>query len=181
MWNKPSSRLKRLWYTVWAIWAAIGIITLAAFMYWVNLMVFGICLGVWIIIMIGLALWIPAAYRVAEYSIGKNGVKMKWGVLWKKEVNVPYAKITNVDITRGPLERALNIGTIHLQTAGAGGQQGQKAELKLPGIEHLNSVQKTVIAKIGPLAAAPVKQEDQGKILKDILEQTKAIAALLKK
>ncbi|MFQ5917784.1 MAG: PH domain-containing protein [Candidatus Binatia bacterium] len=71
--------------------------------------------------MVPILLWIPAFYKSLEYIIDSDSVKIRKGVFWRKRVAVPYQKITNVDITQGPVQRMFNIGTIHVQTAGAGG------------------------------------------------------------
>ncbi|MGM0366087.1 MAG: PH domain-containing protein [Actinomycetota bacterium] len=180
--DKPSVKLKKLWYTVWAVWLvfiAAGIIILALP---AGLIAAAAAAAAILVVTAGLLFWIPAAYRQAEYSIREEGVNMRWGVIWKKQVTVPYPKITNVDITRGPLERFWGIATVHLQTAGAGGQQGQKAELKLPGIENPDYIKDKVLSKIkvkGDSYAGAYKAEDQ--ILVEILSQVKTISSILDK
>jgi uncharacterized membrane protein YdbT with pleckstrin-like domain len=94
-------------------------------------------------------LWIPAFYKSLEYVIDSDSIKMKKGVFWKKNVTVPFTKITNLDVTQGPLQRMFRIGTIHVQTAGAGGPQGTQAELKLLGVRDLNGLKNTIMERLG--------------------------------
>lgn len=113
---------------------------------------------------------------------------MSGGVVWKKYVTVPYSKITNVDITRGPLQRYYKIGTIHVQTAGAAGKQGEKAELKLVGIRELEKIRGVIIENIRDLnypgtsrtkkAEKPPAQEN---IFQDMLRELRDIKDLLGK
>jgi len=145
---KPEEQLKTLWYITWLIVFALGLVLWVVLIFLVNPIIFIICLGVWFVIMIPVLFWIPKAYQVLEYSIEEDSVKMKEGVFWKKNVTVPYLKITNVDITHGPIQRALGIGVIHVQTAGAGGQQGQKAELKINGIKNLEELRDKILMNI---------------------------------
>ena len=147
---------------------------------------FGVFLFIWLVIMILVAIWIPAAFKALEYTIDDDGVKMHGGVVWKKFVTVPYSKITNVDITRGPLQRLFNIGTIHVQTAGAAGKQGEKAELKLAGIRDLEKVREVIIENIKDLnypGSGRTKKEipsGDETVSKDILSELRDIKDILK-
>jgi len=180
MTDKPSVKLKKLWYIIWAIWLMIFAVAVGILAFFVNLLAAAIAAAVLLVLMIGILFWVPAAYREAEYSIQEEGIRMRWGVVWKKQVTVPYQKITNVDITRGPLERFLGIGTIHLQTAGAGGQQGQKAELKLPGTENPDLIRDRVLEKL-KLKSASYVEKTKDQILYEILDQLKTIASIIGK
>ncbi len=178
---KPSIMLKRLWHIVWLTWLIIGIIFLTALIIIVNVLIFSIILVVFIILMIAIFIWIQKAYAEIEYFIEDDSVKMKWGVVWKKHVTVPYKKVTNVDITQGPIERFLGIGTVHIQTAGAGGQEGKKAELKLPGIKNLEESRDLIVENLG-YEKEPVKTENLGKTVLDrILEELKQIHKVLER
>ncbi|MFA5015393.1 MAG: PH domain-containing protein [Actinomycetota bacterium] len=187
---KPEKELKTLWTIAWVVSLVLGIILLALLAIKAAPWIVGVSIAGWIIIMIPVIIWIPAAFRVLEYSIDDEGVKMRGGVVWKKQVTVPYSKITNVDITQGPLQRYYNIGTIHVQTAGAGGKQGEKAELKVNGIRKLEEVRDIIIRKVKDstyLAAGEVKSQEEtlsaGKtsVFNDMLEELKEIKRLLKK
>jgi len=145
---KPEKEQKTLWIITWVVSFVLGMILWVILSVLVNLLIFGITILAWLIIMIPIIFWIPAAFRALEYYIDDEGVKMKGGVVWKKHVTVPYLKITNIDITQGPLQRYYNIGTIHVQTAGSAGKQGEKAELKLRGVRDLNGIRDMIIKNI---------------------------------
>lgn len=189
---KPEKEQRTLWFITLAIIFAIGTPFWIVVPFFVGEIVifFGVFLFIWLIIMILTAIWIPAAFRALEYTIDDDGVKMRGGVVWKKYVTVPYSKITNVDITRGPLQRLFNIGTIHVQTAGASGKQGEKAELKLAGIRDLEKVREVIIKNIKVTSyysgnfstqatASSIKEKTP--VLESILEELKGIKDILKK
>ena len=185
---RPEKEQRTLWFITWVIIFVIGtpfwIVT--PFFVVDILILFGVFLFVWLVIMILVAIWIPAAFKALEYTIDDDGVKMSGGVVWKKFVTVPYSKITNVDITRGPLQRLYNIGTIHVQTAGAAGKQGEKAELKLAGIRDLEKVREVIIENIKDLnypRASRMKKElpsGEDTVSKDILNELRDIKDILK-
>jgi len=185
---KPEKEQRTLWFITWAIILVIGTPFWAVTPFFVGEIVifFSIFLFIWIVIMILVAIWIPAAFKALEYTIDEDGVKMKGGVVWKKYVTVPYSKITNVDITRGPLQRLFNIGTIHVQTAGAAGKQGEKAELKLAGIRDLEKVREVIVENIKdlnyPVSSRLKKELPSGgeTVSKDILNELRDIKDILR-
>ena len=186
---KPEKEQKILWIITWVVFFVIGIISLVVLSVMVNPIVFLATAFGWMVIMIPIIFWIPAAFRALEYYIDDEGVKMKGGVVWKKHVTVPYPKITNVDITQGPLQRYYNIGTIHVQTAGSAGKQGEKAELRMHGIRDLEKIRKLIIGKVQNSSyhlGRAFKSVEEGtqaeniSVLKDMLKELKEIKNLFK-
>lgn len=187
---KPEKEQKTLWIISWAVTFIIGMLVWIVLSLTVHLLAFLITAFGWLVIMIPILVWIPAAFRVLEYSIDDDGVKMKGGLVWKKFVTVPYPKITNVDITQGPLQRKYDIGTVHVQTAGSAGKQGEKAELRMYGIRELERVRKVIIDKVRNSSYYPAGEVKLGvegiqiekiSIFKDMLMELKEIKGLLQK
>jgi membrane protein YdbS with pleckstrin-like domain len=202
---KPEKELKTLWLITWAVcFVVVAIPILLLFLFEVELWIILTAIFILILISIPVIVWINAAFNAIEYCIDDEGVKMKGGVVWRKHVTVPYSKITNVDITRGPMQRYFNIGTIHVQTAGAGGQQGQKAELKINGVREIERIRDILFKKVKdvsyPLSNAgggeeKIKQGESGstqfntqvsaqisaQVFEDILNELREIKKLLEK
>lgn len=59
-------------------------------------------------------------YHSLRYRFDDEGVSMQVGVLFRREMHVTYAKMQDIHLSRGLLERWLGIGTVRVQTAGAG-------------------------------------------------------------
>lgn len=196
---KPEKELKTLWLITWTVWVVAGVLLLTPLFFigiesWIALT----SIFVYILILIPVLIWINAAFNAIKYCIDDEGVKMKGGAVWKKHVTVPYSKITNVDVTQGPMQRYFNIGTIHVQTAGAGGQQGQKAELRMNGVRDIEKIRDIIIKKVKdatyPLGstgeekiklAESVSTKDSShagsQVFEDILNELKEIKVLLGK
>jgi membrane protein YdbS with pleckstrin-like domain len=155
---KPEKQQQSLWFIYWIIPFIIGITILSILLLFADKIVFGLCLIAWLTVMLLILLWIPAFYRSLEYVIKNELVKAKGGVFWRKRVTVPLNKITNIDITQGPLERMFGIGTIHIQTAGAGGTEGSRAELKLLGIRDLEGIKDKIINRISGQTISEAQQ-----------------------
>ena len=196
---KPEKELKIIWYMSALILFTASLIIILSFFLFSDVNIW-IPIGfsiVWLISLIIVLIWVPAAYRALEYYIQQDSVKMKGGVFWRKHVTIPNQKITNIDITQGPFERFLKIGTIHVQTAGAGGQQGQKAELKISGVREMGTIRDAIINNIIPSTVTGVGEAEiplrtystetasgvstEKGILFDILTTLKSIDERLKK
>ncbi len=142
---KPELALKRLWNLISSLVFGFGIIVAIAILACkIEFVVFVIYGSLLAICMLWIFLYIPAFYKTLQYRISDEGVHLNKGVFWKVKTTVPFSKITNIDITQGPLERIFGISTIHVQTAGASGQQNAKAELVMHGISDPAAVIETL-------------------------------------
>lgn len=61
------------------------------------------------------------AYRNYRYELGETGLKKESGVIWKKYTTIPYSRIQDVTIQRGPFERILGLSSLYVETAGTEG------------------------------------------------------------
>lgn len=184
---KPQRGQRTVWFIHWAL-VFFPICACLIVLILVNPIVFGICTAVWVIFMVPFLLWIPAYFRTLEYTIAADIVKGQRGVFWKRFVTVPYHKITNVDITQGPLQRSYHVGTIHCQTAGAGGQQGGTAELKMEGVGDLEGLKEAIMERVKGAAHSRPAEEQRGvgglgesETLREMLKELIAMRGLLEK
>ncbi len=185
---KPEKEQRIMWFIDWAITFVIGLTVWIVLLLLVDTVTFGLCLVGWLILASLFLLWIPAFYKSLEYVIDSDSVKMNKGVFWKKRVTVPFTKITNLDVTQGPVQRAFDIGTIHVQTAGAGGAQGAQAELKLLGVRDLDEVKDTIMERLrGYTILKPdevkqkVAEQSDSEIFARMLKELTAIREVLEK
>jgi membrane protein YdbS with pleckstrin-like domain len=145
---KPEKELGTIWFTIWVIVFVIGAALSCIPLIVEEPVVFGILIGAWCLLTFPFLAWIFPYHRSLEYTIGDDSMKSKSGVIWKKQTNVPYGKITNIDITQGPLERKYNLGTIHIQTAGAGGAQGALSELTMRGMKEHEKLRDIILERL---------------------------------
>jgi uncharacterized protein len=98
-----------------------GIMTVAGFIpYWVSgwppAAVLGIALGVVFLAVIALT---PRRVRAIGYALRDDDVLFRRGILVKRVVAVPYGRLQLVDITRGPIARAVGLAELKFVTAAA--------------------------------------------------------------
>ena len=182
---KPKSELLTMWYFVWAVCLIIALgITLFLFVMGKTVgTIFGISLG---LVMFLFLMWVPRYYNSLQYTIENDSVKGKKGVFWKTETTVPFTKITNIDVTQGPLQRMYGIGTLNIRTAGTGGTDISDAELRIHGISDLEGVKKSITERIKEYMHSKIDQmemkssiDKDSKILVSILDELKGIRKTL--
>ena len=164
---KPQKELKTVWFIVWSIILALVVPLLVVLMLLAPsgpFVVLTVILLASLVVMSLVAIWIPAFLGSLDYAIDDTCVRSKAGVFWQKRVTIPFGKITHIDITQGPLERAFGIGTIHVQTAGAGGTESGRAELRILGLKDLDQIKEAIMARAGyqPTLAPPQTQTATG-------------------
>jgi membrane protein YdbS with pleckstrin-like domain len=186
---KPERALRSVWIVVWFITYFLAMI--GAIAPWLAETVFGahingslptlIMAASFTLIMLPLLIWLPAYYRSLEYRLAADAVRGKRGVFWKRVVTVPYQKVTNIDITQGPLQRAFGIGNLHVQTAGASASQGGTAELIVYGVRDLEGLKETIMERIASVKRPGERSTERSEVetLELILGELSAVRRLM--
>lgn len=71
-----------------------------------------------------------------RYRFDDEGVAMSWGYFWRREVYLTYARIQDIHLSTGILERWLGLATIDVQTA-AGSSMAEMSLVGIPEYEAL--------------------------------------------
>jgi putative membrane protein len=82
--------------------------------------------------------WLPLffKYETLRYRFDDEGITTKWGLLWRREIFLTYARIQDIHLARGLIERWLGIATINIQTA-AGSSSSEMSIVGLIEYEDL--------------------------------------------
>lgn len=75
-------------------------------------------------------------YRTLRYRFDEEGIHMRVGILFRKEVNLTYARIQDIHLRSGFLQRWLGLADIQIQTAS--GSAG--AELVIEGFKEFEAI-----------------------------------------
>ncbi len=185
--TKPELALKKLWILMNLIVFGLGLVVgLAMFFFKIELIIVLIFCSLLLIGLVWVLLYIPAFFKTLEYRVTGEGVNLKKGVFWKINTIVPYTKITNIDVTQGPLERAFGISKIHVQTAGASGQQNTKAELVMSGISDPTAISELIKKgiyneKLRPEIPIQAESQNPDSVLSAILAELKGLREDMRK
>lgn len=75
-------------------------------------------------------------YRTLRYRFDEEGIHMRVGVLFRREVNLTYARIQDIHLRSGFIQRWLGLADIQIQTAS--GSAG--AELVIEGFKEFEAI-----------------------------------------
>jgi putative membrane protein len=78
-----------------------------------------VLLPVVIVLVVGaLIAWQVAYYRRFEYELTSDTFDIRSGVISRRNREIPYARIQNIDISRNVVQRALDVAEVRIETAG---------------------------------------------------------------
>ena len=69
-------------------------------------------------------------YRTLRYEIDEEGITMRWGILFRREVSLTFARIQDIHLASNFVERWLGLGKIQVQTASG----SASAEMTVEGV-----------------------------------------------
>lgn len=133
------------------------------------------------ILLLFVAYWIPMYYDTVIYKLTNSEIIWRRGVWFRNTGIVPYNRITNVDISQGPVSRMLSISSLHIQTAGYSGQKqgfGNDAEIRLEGVEQSEELREMIISFVRGRKPVAVETYDADS---NVLNELVKIRKLLEK
>ena len=83
-------------------------------------------------------------YSTMRYKFTDDGISMSWGILFRREVIVNYARIQDIHLRSNLIERWLGLGRILVQTAS--GNSG--AEMTIEGIKEFELVRDFLYSRM---------------------------------
>ena len=94
---------------------------------------------------LGAAAWARLAWRRWQWAAGSQALELRHGVVIARESVVPYHRLQQIDVVRGPVERLLGLATLTLRTAAA------TSDATIPGIdsESVEDVRRILLERAG--------------------------------
>ena len=84
------------------------------------------------VLIFAFALWrASVAYRSTRWRLDEDGLRVRRGRWWRREILVPRARVQHLDIERGPIERRYGLATLIVHTAGT-----RMNALRQPGFDE---------------------------------------------
>jgi putative membrane protein len=105
--------------------------------YWLSLLVFPPILPVLI-----LPMWFR--YHTMRYKFTDEGISMSWGILFRRETIVTYARIQDIHLRSNFVERWLGLARVLVQTASG----SSSAEMTLEGLQEFEAVRDFLYARM---------------------------------
>jgi len=83
-------------------------------------------------------------YHTMRYRFDDEGISMRWGLLFRKEVLLNYARIQDIHLVSGIIERWLGLARIQIQTAAG----SANAEMMLEGLLEYQAVRDFLYSRM---------------------------------
>jgi uncharacterized membrane protein YdbT with pleckstrin-like domain len=119
-------------------------------------------------------------YHTLRYRFDEEGIHMKVGLLFRQEVNITYARIQDIHLKSGLLQRWLGLANVEVQTAAG----SSNAEVVIEGFKEFEAIRDFLYtrmrgyqAKKAPAVAAPTGESEIVSLLlaiRDELQRTRA-------
>lgn len=75
-------------------------------------------------------------YHTLRYRFDEQGVHMRWGILFRREVNLTYRRIQDIHLRSGLLQRWLGLADVLVQTAAG----SSTAEMTIEGLLEYEAI-----------------------------------------
>ena len=75
-------------------------------------------------------------FRTLRFRFDHEGVSMRWGALFRKEISLTYTRIQDIHISSNAVERYFGLGRVLVQTASG----AAKAEMTIEGLQEFELV-----------------------------------------
>ena len=83
-------------------------------------------------------------YETLKYRFDDQGVFMSYGILFRREMQLTYARMQDIHLSQNLLERWLGIGTVTVQTAGS----GEGGNLGVVGVKDFEGIRDYLYARM---------------------------------
>ena len=101
-------------------------------------------------------------YHTLRYTFDEEGIHMRVGILFRREVNLTYARIQDIHLRSGLLQRWLGLADIQIQTASGSAD----AELVVEGFKEFEAIRDFLYTRMrgyhvpSPAAGSPPSLSD---------------------
>lgn len=83
-------------------------------------------------------------YHTLRYRFGDQALSMRWGILFRREIILNYARIQDIHLTSNIVERWLGLARIMVQTASS----NSAAEITIEGLKQFEAVRDFLYFKM---------------------------------
>jgi putative membrane protein len=118
-------------------------------------------------------------YHTLRYRFDDHGVSVSYGILFRREAFLTYARIQDIHVRRNVVERWLGLGTVEVETAGS----GAGAE-SLPGLRDFELVRDFLYERMRGGVARPSEDgalngNESVKVLREIRDALREARAAI--
>jgi putative membrane protein len=124
-------------------------------------------------------------YHTLRYRFDAEGVSMRWGILFRHQVNLTYSRIQDIHLHAGLIQRWFGLAELKIQTASG----NAAAEMSIEGFHEFARIRDFLYARMRGLkderaSSVPVGPSSDAdpeirKILSEIVEEVRASRTII--
>ncbi len=119
-------------------------------------------------------------YHTMRYQFSEEGIRMSWGILFRHEVVLNYARIQDIHLRSNAIERLLGLARIEIQTASG----SSSSVMTLEGLTDTEAMRDFLYSRMR--GAADVKHPAGGAgalahVLHEVAQELRAVRLALEK
>lgn len=99
-------------------------------------------------------------YQSMRYRFTDEGVSMSWGILWRRQIVLNYARIQDIHLQSNLVERWLGLARVMIQTASG----NASAEMTIEGLKEFEAVRDFLYSKMRGIKDAPAAAQPQSDV-----------------
>jgi putative membrane protein len=118
-------------------------------------------------------------YHTMRYRFDTDGIHMKWGIIFRREVLLNYSRIQDIHLRSNLIERWLGLARIEIQTASG----SESANMTLEGMEDPEVVRDFLYSRMRgtPAEKAGTDVDPLTAVLHEIAGELREIRALVER
>ena len=100
-------------------------------------------IGLLSIFLLSLFLIVKGFYK-KSYALRQKDIIYRTGLIWQKEIALPFNRVQHCEVNQGPLDRIFNLSILHVFTAG-----GSSSDMSIPGLtpNTANQLKEFIVKK----------------------------------
>lgn len=122
-------------------------------------------------------------YHTLKYEFDQEGISMSWGILFRRQISLTYARIQDIHLTSNFVERWLGLGRVQIQTASASAD----AEMTIEGLREFEMVRDYLYTRMrgvkqaiaSPARPATDGDHDLANALHEVARELSAVRRLI--
>src|SRR6187399_1947041 len=117
-------------------------------------------------------------YHTMRYQFSEEGIRMSWGILFRNEVVLNYARIQDIHLRSNAVERALGLARIEIQTASG----SSSSVMTLEGLTDHDKMRDFLYSRMrGATEAKHHTEEGLAGVLHEVALELRAVRQALEK
>lgn len=117
-------------------------------------------------------------YHTMRYQFSEEGIRMSWGILFRHEVVLNYARIQDIHLRSNAVERALGLARIEIQTASG----SSSSVMTLEGLTDHDKMRDFLYSRMrGATEAKHHTEEGLAGVLHEVAQELRAVRQALEK